>query len=75
MGMRMVVVQLLLTIFHGLKDGFAATVTLGFPFVLLVIVLVATSVAVDDIESSHLPKANTPVDIAPPGTYGSSPQL
>jgi len=44
----MVVVQALLTVFHGLNNGFVVAVTWGFPFALLiVIVLVATSVAVN----------------------------
>jgi len=47
MGMPVVVVLLLLAIFHGLKDGFAAIAALGFLFMLFIVMLVATSVAID----------------------------
>jgi len=48
MGMPVVEVQALFTIFHGLKDSFVAVVDLEFPFVLcVIIILFVTAVTVD----------------------------
>jgi len=55
MGVPEVEVHALLTVFHGLNDGFVAAVNWEFPFVLfVVVVLLATAVAVDSSSLSLL---------------------